>query len=254
MKQIFLLPAIWLLAQCAFAQSSLQQFIDDHKTAPQFTYAYLSKDLFEVTIKTDVDQKDWNKLHQVIQNLGSLSILVADSIDHGLQLYKEAFQGIAKDEMDELLSVQDGSDRVRIWVNEENGTLTNLVLLVGTSSEFVLVCFNGNLELKNIMELAGMFEAADARSLAQSAQEASIQFSVFPNPSKGQVTITYQAADDRPEMISVFDQNGRVISTRNLDGSASQALDFSQLSTGNYWFQMKTKGGKVGVTQVQITK
>lgn len=255
MKQLLLLPAFLLTAHLAISQqSALHEFIGKYQHDKAFTYAYLSKDLFEVTIKTDIDQKDWSKLHQVVENLGSLRILAADEINNGTQLYKEALGYVAKDDLEELLSVQDGDDKVRMWVKEDGKILTDLVLLVGTPEAFVLVCFSGNLELNNIMELAGMFNAAEARSLAQSSKAAAVNFSVFPNPTNGAFSVQYPDEKDAPKSLSVYDQNGKVAAEVNLSGATRQDLNLRDLPAGTYWFQLKTASGKVGIHQVQVVK
>lgn len=255
MKQLLLLPALLLTAHLAISQqNTLHEFIGKYQNEKEFTYAYLSKDLFEVTIKTDIDQSDWSKLHQVVENLGSLRILAADAIDNGTLLYKEALNHLSGDDLEELLSVQDGNDKVRMWVKEDGKTLTDLVLLVSASDAFVLVCFSGNLELNNIMELAGMFNAAEARSLAQSSKAAAADFNIFPNPTNGAFSVQYAHETDAPKSLSVYDQNGRVVTEINLSGASKQDLNLRDLPAGTYWFQLKTASGKVGINQVQVVK
>src|SRR5512145_2915733 len=75
-------------------QESLNRFVDKYKNDKTFTYAYLSKDLVEVAADTEVAEKDWQKLQNVVKNIGSLSILVADSITTGKALYREALAAV----------------------------------------------------------------------------------------------------------------------------------------------------------------
>ena len=72
MKQLFLLSAVIALTS-SLAQSqneAFNRFIEKHKSEPAFTYAFLSKDLFEVVAETNIADKDWKKLHNVIKNIG----------------------------------------------------------------------------------------------------------------------------------------------------------------------------------------
>lgn len=256
MKHFFLLLAACLLtAHLTHAQNNaFDGFIEKYKSDKAFTYAFLSKDLFEVVSKANIEDKDWKKLHNVVQNIGSLRILAADSIQDGLPLYKEALALVPADEFDELLTVRDGKDNVRIWAKEDNSVVTDLVLLVGSSDEFVLVCFAGNLELGNIAELAALFEAGEAEQLARSTEAVSIDFSVSPNPSSGELTVTYDDTQDVPAYLSVIDQNGRQVAYLTLSGIPIQRVILPELPSGLYWVQLKTRDGKVGVRQVQIVK
>jgi len=249
----FLLLAIPLFSPAIFAQNTeIQGFIEQHKSDKGFTYAFLSKDLFEVATKTSIKNEDWNGLHNVIKNIGSLSILAAEDIKNGVPLYKEVRELIPNNEFDELLTVRDGNENVRIWAKSEENMVTDLVLLVGSPDEFVLVCFAGNLELGNIAQLAELFEAGQVRQLAQTSQAVAIDFGINPNPSNGQFTLSYSEAQDTPTLLTVMDQNGRQISSLGLSGTPTQEVMLQNLPNGTYWVQLKTQNGKVGIKQVQI--
>ncbi|MFN0036187.1 MAG: DUF4252 domain-containing protein [Saprospiraceae bacterium] len=256
MKHFFLLLlSLFLTNSAASAQQvALHDFIEKHKSDQSFTYAFLSKDLFEIATQSDIKNKDWNGLHNVVKNIGSLRILAADSIESGLVLYKEVRALIPSDEFDELLTVRDGSDNVRIWVKAEDNVVTDLILLVGSPHEFVLVCFAGNLELGNISELAKLFEAGQVEQLARTSEAVAIDFGASPNPSNGEFTLTYSDEQDPPTLLSVIDQNGRPVSTLRLSGTATQSVVLGDVPSGIYWLQLKTQNGKVGVKQVQVVK
>lgn len=249
------IAAFLFTCSMAFTQNTnLDNFISKYKNEPGFSFAFLSKDLFEVAVQSEVKDADWKKMQQVVSNIGSLSVLVADSLDQAPSLYKEALSAVPADEFDELLTVQDGKDRVRVWVRNEEAVLTDLVLLVGTSDEFVLVCFSGNLELNNLSALAALFDAESAEQLTQTSQAVAAVFSINPNPSTGRFSLEYAEQDDAPDQMIILDQNGRQLLLKNLDAVSSQTVSVTELPSGIYWVQLKTKKGKVGVKQLQIMK
>lgn len=256
MKQFFsAILAIAFFAGAAAAQnSSLQTFVDRYKNDETFTYAFLSKDLFEVAAKMQVQENDWKKLHNVVKNIGSLSVLVADSITDGTALYREALAAVPTEAFDELLTVRDGQENVRIWIKEADQVVSDLVLLVGSPEDFVLICFAGNLELGNITELAALFDAAEAEQLARTSEALSIEFSVSPNPSAGELSIGYDDPQDPPAFLAVMGADGRQVAQLRLSGIPLQRVILPELPSGLYWIQLTTSGGKVGVKQVQIIK
>lgn len=256
MKHFFFL----LLAFCLFSPTlssqhyALNGFVEQHKNDQRFTYAFLSKDLFEVTTQSNVKDEDWKRLQNVVKNIGSLSILAADSIENGLPLYKEVRKLIQGDEFDELLTVRDGNENVRVWAKSEENIVTDLILLVGSPDEFVLVCFAGNLELGNISELAELFDPGQVEQLAKTAQAVAIDFNISPNPNNGQFNLSYSDEQDTPTQMLIIDQSGRQISALNLSAVASQQLVLQDIPAGLYWVQLKTQKGKIGVKQLQIVK
>lgn len=251
----FLLLSFLCTGYTASAQNeSLNNFIEKHKSDRAFTYAFLSKDLFEVATHTSIKGKEWNGLHNVVKNIGSLRILAADSIQNALPLYKEARAIVLAYEFDELLTVRDAHENVRIWVKAEEDLVTDLVLLVGSPDKFVLVCFAGNLELGNLSELAKLFEVGQVEHLVRASEAVTIDFEISPNPSNGEFRLTYSDEQDFPMLLSVIDQNGRQITSLSLLGTATQAVVLGDVPSGMYWLQLKTQNGKVGIKQVQVVK
>ena len=75
----FLLLASLLVSPTLFGQNdALQNFIEQHKSDQGFTYAFLSKDLFEVATQSNLNDEDWKGLHNVVKNIGSLRILAGN--------------------------------------------------------------------------------------------------------------------------------------------------------------------------------
>lgn len=254
-KFFFLLSALLLTTHAGYAQTeALDAFVDRYKNDQRFTFAYLSKELFEVAAKTDIERKNWEKLHNVIKNLGNLRILAADSMIDGKALYREALRLAPEIEFDPLLTVRDGDENVRIWVKEADNAVSDLVMLVGAPEEFVLVRFSGNLELGNISDLADLFETKDVKRLMRITNAVAADFSVTPNPSNGDITLRYEDAGDYPVSAILSDQNGRIVRTLKLSGSPAESVRLGQLPSGMYWLQLKTQNGKVGLKQLQIIR
>jgi len=254
-KICFLLALLWSLGTALSAQNqAFDSFIDQHRNDQGFTYALLSKDVFEVATGVAVEDTDWKKLHRVIGQIGSLSILAADSITNGRALYKEARALVPTDVLEDVLAVRDGQTDVRIWAREENAVVSDLVMLVGTPDEFALICFSGAIDLSNLSELAQLLDAETAQDLARASAAVAPSFRLSPNPSAGPLTLSCDEPGDQPRRLSVSDQNGRLLLTRDLDATPTQTIDLSALANGSYWVQLETAKGKVGVKQILIAR
>lgn len=254
-KTNLLLFLVFLLAGPANAQrDALDNFTEQHRRDESFTYAYLSKDLFEVVGHSGIGDRDWKKLHSVVKNIGSLSILASDSIANGQALYKEALRLVPNDEFDELLAVRDGETNVRIWSKDEGDAVTDLILLTGSTDAFVLVRFAGSLELGNVSELARLFEAGEAERLVRATEAVALDFRISPNPNGGEFTLSCADENDLPEFLSVTGQDGRQLASLSLSGDAAQQVALRDLPSGVYWLQLKSRSGKIGVKQLQIAK
>ena len=255
MKQILcVFAALSFWVPNLFAQNSIQAFIEKYKQKPNFTFAYISKDLYENATKFEVKEKDWKKMQQVVKNIGSLTILAADDLKNAKKVYQEALETIAQTEMDELLNVRDGDEKVQIWVKDEGNNVSQLVLLVGESDEFVLVSFSGQIELAKLAQLGEILDADASEELAKTAAAVSIEFGISPNPVQNEFVLNYKNDKDQPAQLTLTDNNGRVITQIKTSGDPIQTLQMGDVPQGTYWIQLKTTLGKVGIRQIQVVK
>jgi hypothetical protein len=253
MKQLLLSVALSLSCLPVFSQS-LSDFVEKYKNAPAFTYAFVSKDFMETTMKWDLDEKDWKKAQNAVRNIGTISVLVSEKQPKAQELFKEATDAMPAS-LDELLTVRDNKDKVRVLVNMEESKISELVVLVASDEAFVLICFSGALELGDLSELANLFNGDQAESLARTVSASSIDFNISPNPSSGEITLDYANSEgDLPAQLMVFDLQGKPLATLDLSPAPSQQVRLSSLAAGNYWLQVKTQKGKVGIKQLQIIR
>lgn len=168
-KQFLLLPLFLLgLAFGARAQNdAIVRFFKQYADDERFTVVYIAPKLFSMVSKIKTDDKDWDKVRDVVKDLGGLRVLTADSISDGLKLYNDALSRVPANEYAELLTVRDGKENVRIWTKDsQDGSVINeLLLLVGAPDEFVLLSFTGKIDLDKISELSNDLDIKGAKQL-----------------------------------------------------------------------------------------
>lgn len=156
MKKILLmLPFYFLFTAVAPAQNdAINRFFNQYMEDERFTVVFVSPKMFTLVSKISTDDPDWEKFREVVGGLTGLRVLTADSIDSGLKLYKEALGKVPTTEYAELLTVRDGKENVRIWVKDAGNVIHELLLLVGSPDEFVLLSLTGTIDLDKISELS----------------------------------------------------------------------------------------------------
>ena len=155
-KMLFLLPALLLVVSSLTAQNdAITRFFDRYVDDERFTVVYVSPKLFQLLSKISVDDPDWANVQSVIKDLGGLRVLTADSIADGTAMFKEALSKVPTGEYAELITVRDGKENVRIWTKDTGGSvIEELLLLVGSPTEFTLLSFTGKIDLDKISSLA----------------------------------------------------------------------------------------------------
>jgi hypothetical protein len=168
-KSIFLLP-LFLLAALSSASAqhdAITRFFNQYAEDERFTVVYVAPKLFSMVSKIETDDEDWNKVREIVKDLGGLRVLTADSIADGLALYKSALSKVPTGEYAELLTVRDGNENVRIWTKDTNdGTIIEeLLLLVGSPTEFTMLSFTGKINLDKISQLSKTLDIDGAQHL-----------------------------------------------------------------------------------------
>ncbi len=155
-KMLFLLPTLLLVVSSLTAQNdAITRFFDRYVDDERFTVVYVSPKLFQLLSKISVDDPDWANVQSVIKDLGGLRVLTADSIADGTAMFKEALSKVPTGEYAELITVRDGKENVRIWTKDTGGSvIEELLLLVGSPTEFTLLSFTGKIDLDKISSLA----------------------------------------------------------------------------------------------------
>lgn len=168
-KSILLLP-IFLLAGIinASAQNdAITRFFNQYAEDERFTVVYVAPKLFSMVSKIETDDEDWNKVREIVKDLGGLRVLTADSIGDGLAMYKSALSKVPVSEYAELLTVRDGTENVRIWTKDTNdgSIIEELLLLVGSPDSFTLLSFTGKINLDKISQLSKTLDIEGAQHL-----------------------------------------------------------------------------------------
>jgi hypothetical protein len=165
-KYLFLLPALMIVSVALNAQNdAISRFFSKYAEEERFTSVFISPKMFQLIAKIETDDEDWNNIRDVVKDLGGLRVLTADSISDGVALYKEALSKVPQAEYSELLTVRDGKENVRIWTKDSGSIIEELLLLVGSPDQFVLLSFTGKINLDKISTLSKSLDIKGAEHL-----------------------------------------------------------------------------------------
>lgn len=153
-KVLLLLPLLFFAAILSAQNDAINRFFSQYMDDERFTVVFVSPKMFNIVSKISTDDEDWENFREVIGGLKGLRVLTADSIADGMKLYKEALDKVPATEYEELVTVRDGKENVRIWVKDSGNIINELLLLVGSPDQFVLLSLAGKIDLDKISSLS----------------------------------------------------------------------------------------------------
>jgi hypothetical protein len=167
MKKLFFLlfVALTSLTNLSAQDDAITRYFSKYMEDDRFTVVYISPKMFDLVSKISTNDPDWEKTREVVRDLKGLRVLVADSIPNGMQLYNEAMKTIPVREYEELITVRDKGENVRIMTKESGGIISELLLLVGEKNQFVMLSFAGKIDLDKISRLAQTLDVEGADQL-----------------------------------------------------------------------------------------
>ena len=138
-------------------QDAIDKYFSKYKDNDDFTVVYISPKMFSMISKLDDDDLD-DDMRDAIKGVRSLKILTTDR--DGIKFYKEAKSLINTSEYEVLMTVRDDDSDIEFLVKDsEDGNVVNeLLLLVGSVDDFVLLSFFGDIHLDKLSKLAESIE------------------------------------------------------------------------------------------------
>ena len=163
MKHKFIILSLFALlySSSTFGQQDLvNSFFEKYSESEHVTSIYISPRFFNMFKQVDLDleEKEAEAIGNLVEDLTSLRILIAE--ENAKNMYQEFSTDFQKADYELLMRVNNkGEDEVDFLIKESEGIINELIMLIGGSStDFVLLSFTGNIDLDKVSELTESFE------------------------------------------------------------------------------------------------
>ena len=155
-----LIIAFLMLSVSGFSQvDAISKYFYKYQEDTSFTVVYISPKMFKMISKLAEDEID-PEVQEVIKDLKGLRILTTKR--NGMKYYNEVTKTLNLKSYDELMTVRDGESNIRFLIKDNGDIIEELLLLVGSEDEFVMISFVGKIDLEKIAKLSN---AADIDGL-----------------------------------------------------------------------------------------
>ncbi len=155
MKKFSLFTMALLIPLFVFAQqSAVDKLFEKYGGKDGFTTVSINKGMFEMLNDMDPEDKDLQVLAQ-IEYIRILAVEDEDKIK-AVNFYDEIMKSLNVEEYEELLTVKQSDQDVKILVKQTGSIIKELLIVVG-GADNALVYIKGNIQLKDLSSLSNGF-------------------------------------------------------------------------------------------------
>jgi hypothetical protein len=154
MKKIIALLIVMAVGTGVYAQGeSVSKFFAKYATDESFTTATISSKMFSLITNMDVQNAEDKEIVDAISKLKGLKVLGKENSSDARSLYKEAYGLVSAKEYEELMSVRDKEKDMKFFIRESGGKINELVMVMGSTDDFMLLSIFGEIDLKAISRI-----------------------------------------------------------------------------------------------------
>jgi hypothetical protein len=171
MKKIMALAALMIVLNGAFAQDAISKFFTKYQDDESFTQVSVSGKMFSLFTNMEADSPEDKEVLEAISKLKGLRILGKQNTSDARTLYKEAFALIPINEFEELMSVRDKDKDMKFYIKEKGGKISELLMVMGGTSDFMVLSLFGEIDLKQVSRLGKKMDVKGLENLEKINQK-----------------------------------------------------------------------------------
>jgi CII-binding regulator of phage lambda lysogenization HflD len=171
MKKIIALAALMIVLNGAFAQDAISKFFTKYQDDESFTQVSVSGKMFSLFTNMEADSPEDKEVLEAISKLKGLKILGKQNTSDARTLYKEAFALIPINEFEELMSVRDKDKDMKFYIKEKSGKISELLMVMGGTSDFMVLSLFGEIDLKQVSRLGKKMDVKGLENLEKINQK-----------------------------------------------------------------------------------
>ncbi len=159
-KSIFTLAVVLLTTALNMvnAQSNaVEKYYSNYAEDDRFTKVSISSKMFNLFTNFNADDPDEQQVIETISKLKGLKILVGNEITESASIYKSALS-TASSHFEELMTVENADQEMVFYIQESNGTITELLMLMYEGTGVMILSLVGDIDLQELSNLSDKME------------------------------------------------------------------------------------------------
>ena len=154
MKRIVFSMLILFTVMTVYGQkSAVDRVFDKYSGKDGYTTVYISSYMFNMLNKLESDDPEFNEYKKATAGIKSIKILTQED-NNSVSFAKELLDQLPRSEYQEMMVVKEENEEVLFLAKEENGKITEFLLIVSGGGEDALIAIQGIIDLESIASIA----------------------------------------------------------------------------------------------------
>jgi len=234
MKKIAYLLAILTIAttQAIGQNDAIGTYFSEYLNNDDVTKISVSGKAFDLVQDIEMEGEEAEEYKKMASQVTGFRMIVDQTEAETERTVQDAFKKVSGS-FEELIQVKEKDNVVHVLVNESNGTVYEVLCIVGTEKEFILASLTGTMKLSDVGQLTKSLSSVGKDVFSETTLNPS-EIKVYPSPvNKGQ-----SISVDLPEemiggSIRIFNSQGSQVKSVNI-GSKTEQISTLDMESGVY--------------------
>jgi hypothetical protein len=166
MKRIITSLVFFMIVSASFGQDAISKFFSKYENDESFSQVTISSKMFGLFTDMEATTPEDKEVLDAISKIKGLRILGKQEARNARDLYKEAFTLIPMKEYEELMSVRDKDKDMKFLIKQnKNGTISELLMVVGGNTDFMILSLFGEIDLKQVSRIGKKMDVKGLENL-----------------------------------------------------------------------------------------
>jgi len=165
MKKLVFVITLLSITSLAFGQQVVTKYMDKYEGDETFTKVSVSSKMFSLFSEMEGSEEDEQLFYDITSKLKGMKVVASEKVSNPKALYDGAISDVNKAGFEELMTVKDAEENVKISIREKGGVIEELIMVAGGKEKFAMVSIYGEIDLKQISKLASLMRVNQLKYL-----------------------------------------------------------------------------------------
>ncbi len=244
MKNFILIALLASFTTGIFAQNIIEREFSHYIDQENVTSVFVSGKVFEYASYIETNEPEFEEIKDFITTIESFNLIAVQDHPTPAEEYRAATKRVGSD-YEELIRVTDKEGNITVYIDEENGIVTELVGIASGEKEFVVFSLYGRMDLNKVGELAGKLQSDGFEQLSVIRDNEVAKVKVYPNPTNAADGFTLEVPESMDGGTgTVYDMNGSKINSFPLR-TGDQNMETQSYAPGKYIVELQKDGVRI---------